>query len=97
MKGVEVEGLIRLTDWLEIGGNGAYTAASYTDPIATVGTQSLKFGPYADTPLLSATVYAQITLPVGDLGDGSFRVDAYPNRHFLYSQLDGPNETAKNS
>ena len=90
IRGIEVDASLNLTDWLQVGGNLAYTNAKYTKPAAQVGQASLDFGPYADTAKVagSAFVRASGDLP-GDAGQLVFRGDVYGQTDVYYSSLTG--------
>lgn len=85
--GVEVDGNFGLTDWLNIGGAFAYTDARYTDNQALVGGQNFSFGPYADAPKYTGSVYARASTEIGDAGEIALRGELYAQSHFYYSNL----------
>lgn len=91
VKGVEIDGSINPADWLELGGQGAYTHARYTDPIATIGSQTFLFGKPADTPEWTGSAYAKLKgdLP-GDLGRMTYTVDVYSQSGQFFSNLNNP-------
>jgi len=90
IRGVELDGSLNLTDWLQVGGTLTYTDAKYTDPIATVGTDTLSFGPYADTPEWAGSgfIRTETELP-GETGTLVFRGDVYGQKGTHYSNLVG--------
>ncbi len=73
VKGFEIDGSIRPADFLELGGNVAYTNAKYTDNEAIIYGNRYVFNSYADTPRWAGTVYAVVTLPL-DEADGTVKV-----------------------
>jgi iron complex outermembrane receptor protein len=86
--GVEVEAEIKLTPWLTMGGNFAYTDARFNKNIVTLFGVTTAFGPFPDTPRESGSVFAQINVPLaGDLGSISLRGDLYAQSKFYYSSV----------
>lgn len=76
--GFEAQGSIRPTDWLEVGGSGAYTNAKFTDGEITLFGNPYSYAPVGDTPKFSGTAFAQVSLPVGeDMGEVSLRGEVY--------------------
>jgi iron complex outermembrane receptor protein len=88
VSGIEADGEIVPTDWLHIGASGAYTDARYTkNMVRTAGGSINTFGPFADSPKLSGTVFAEATDELGDAGSLVFHVDAYGQSSFHISSL----------
>lgn len=76
--GFEAQGAIRPAEWLELGGSMAYTKATFTNGNITLFGNPYSYGPVGDTPKLSGTAYAQVSLPVGEaMGDVSLRGEVY--------------------
>lgn len=76
--GFEAQGSVRVSDWLELGGSGAYTKATFTNGNISLFGNPYSYGPVGDTPKFSGTAYAQISLPVGeDMGDLALRGEVY--------------------
>lgn len=94
-KGVEFDGSINPAQWLEIGGQGAYTHFRYTDPIATIGSQTFLFGRPADTPTWTGSAYVKLKgeLP-DDLGRLTYTVDMYGQTGAYFSNLNNPDAPA---
>jgi iron complex outermembrane recepter protein len=89
VRGVEGEGEIKLTDWLTVGANFAYTNAVYTKPTVSLYGTTITFQDYQDTPLNSGSVFADVTLPTpGAWGKMVVHADAYAQTHTYYSSLD---------
>jgi iron complex outermembrane receptor protein len=87
VRGVELDGSIRPTNWLEFGGAFTYTDALYTSNI--VVTQSFgtySFGPYGDTPKVNGSAFfrAATALP-GEMGEVALRGELYAQSSFYYS------------
>lgn len=77
--GVESDLSLRPTEWLSLGGSLVYTNARFTKNIVTIpGNPPLPYGPYADVPKWSGTIYAEVSrqLP-SDLGRVALRGDFY--------------------
>jgi iron complex outermembrane recepter protein len=61
--GIEANVSIRPVHWLELGASGAYTDARYTGDMASLFGTTYIFGPYADTPKTTMTLYGRVVLP----------------------------------
>lgn len=85
VRGFELDGSIRPAKWLEIGGTFALTSGKFTDPIASVGQQTFTFGPYADTPKRSGSLYARVEHELADGSSIVLRGDLYAQSSFYYS------------
>ena len=86
VQGFEIDAAIKPTDWLEIGGNMAHTKAKYTDNQANIFGTIFDFNSYADTPSWAGTVYAVVTLPIGeDNGEMNLRGDVYKQNRQYFS------------
>lgn len=88
--GVEIDGSLYLTDWLEVGGAYAYTSAEFSDPSAIVGGTEFEFGPYGDAPEHAGSLFFRASHQMqGDLGELALRGDVYSQSSFYYSNLAG--------
>jgi iron complex outermembrane recepter protein len=78
VRGVEFEGQITPVSWLDMGVSVAYTNAKFTKNSATVFGQTQVYGPFADTPKFSGSVFFQASshLP-NDFATLSFRGEAF--------------------
>lgn len=85
--GFEVDGGIDLADWLEVGGALSYTKARFTDPRATVAGANFIFGPYADSPKWTGSVFARGSYDLSDGGELALRGEYYSQSGFFYSNL----------
>lgn len=92
IKGVEVDGGIGLTSWLNLSMNLAYTDAKYTDnrvnmePLTGEAGYFITFTSYPDTPKWSGSLAADLTLPVPDTwGEMSVRADLYRQTKTFFS------------
>ena len=87
--GVEADGEIRPTSWLQLGASVSYADARYTNSTVSYFNDTLQFGPYADTPRWTGNVFAQVheALP-GHLGEASLRTDYYLQSTQFFSNLE---------
>ena len=88
VRGMELDGSIRPTEWLQIGGAFTYTDAKYTQNAALFEGTTFYFGPYGDTPKYSGSAYfrAATDLP-NDKGELVLRGEIYTQSSFFYSNL----------
>lgn len=92
IKGVEVDGDIQLLRWLRLGFSGAYTDAKYTKNLVDLSSQTatpgniIPFGSYPDSPKISGSLYADVTLPVPEtMGTVHLRADSFSQSHSFFS------------
>jgi iron complex outermembrane receptor protein len=92
IKGVEVDGDIQATAWLRVGFSGAYTDAKYTKNLVDLSSQTgtpgniIPFDSYPDSPKVSGSLYADVTLPVPeDVGNVHFRADSFSQTSSYFS------------
>jgi iron complex outermembrane receptor protein len=90
-KGVEVNGNIGLTDWLDLGVNMAYTDAAYTKNIVQVPfVGGLAVDSYPDTPRWSGSASVDVKFPVSEsLGPMDLRTDFYDQSYTYFSSTNG--------
>lgn len=86
-KGVDIDGGISPTRWLQLGGSFSYTDAKYT---STAGNDLFgtffQFSTFADIAKTSGSVYAEVDVPLeGNLGSLSLRADAYAQSSLYFS------------
>lgn len=97
-KGVEADGTVELTSWLDFGMNFAYTDAAYTDnivPIPFVGNSSVDS--YPDAPKFSGSANVDITLPLAEeLGAMDLRTDLYKQTSMFFSSTNGTSTPGTN-
>ncbi|MBU6266916.1 MAG: TonB-dependent receptor [Sphingomonadales bacterium] len=78
VSGIEGEASFKLFDNLELGWQGAYVNARYTNGNVTIKGVPYLYGPVADTPKWSGTLWMQSSIPVpAALGEISVRMDLY--------------------
>lgn len=86
--GVEFDGGIKPTHWLDVGGSVAFANARFTSPRVSFFGTSTDFGPYADTPRWTGTAYVQVTAPLGDdRGTLGLRGEVYAQTGQYFSNL----------
>lgn len=85
--GVEFDGNIKFGDMVELGGALTYTDARFTDPRATVAGANFIFGPYADSPKWSGSVYARVSHRMDDDSEIALRGEFFSQSGFFYSNL----------
>jgi iron complex outermembrane receptor protein len=87
VKGLEVDITLQPTDWLQIGGAYAYTDAEFTDPQGDVIGYTFDFGPYADAPKNTYSVFFRAEQDIAGIGLLSFRGDFYHSDKTYFSNL----------
>ncbi|WP_265269483.1 TonB-dependent receptor [Sphingomonas lycopersici] len=92
IRGIEVDGDIQPTNWLQLGFSGAYTHAKYTKNQVNLSSQTgipgyvVPFDSYPDAPSIAGSVYADITLPVpSEMGEVHLRADTFSQSHSYFS------------
>lgn len=96
VRGVELEGSISPASWLQIGGAAAYTDAKFTsDQVSIQGSAPVRFGTYPDTPELSGSAFAELTVPVSSALAATLRSDVYAQTHTFFTSSGNTNPTAK--
>jgi len=89
VKGVELDGVIKPTSWLDIGSTLNATDAKFTEStVSVLQNPTTNFGPYPDTPKWSGTVYAEVSQPVSAGVKGSLRAEWYSQSSFYFSSTD---------
>jgi iron complex outermembrane recepter protein len=96
--GLELDALIDLTSWLQVGLDYAYTDARYTDGsthftqvdaiTGAIDNRTVILGPYGDAPRNTGSLYLRLAhdLP-SSLGQLVVRQDIYTQSSFYYSNL----------
>jgi len=89
VKGFEVDAGIMPSDWFELGGNLAYTDATFTDNRVNIFGNLYIFNPYADTAKWAGTAYSVIHLPIpSDAGQLKLRGEVYAQTGQYFSNND---------
>jgi len=86
VRGVELDGLIEPTVWLQLGGAVSYTDAEFTDNLVSVsGGTPVEFGTYPDTAKWSGSAFGQLTVPVSSALELTFRSDVYAQESIWFT------------
>jgi iron complex outermembrane receptor protein len=87
--GAEADGEIRPANWLLLGASVSYSDARYTNNSVSYFSDTLRFGPYADTPRWTGNVFGEAREPLpGTLGELALRADYYLQSTQLFSNLE---------
>ena len=92
--GFELEGQVRLTDWLRIGGNLNYTHARFTNGLTPAFGGTILLGTVPDTPEWSGTIFGEVSAPVSSSLTASLRGDLYSQTSTFYIASGNLNPTA---
>ena len=88
VSGIEIDGQIRPTSWLNVGGAVAYADARFTNGTTTLLGEPVTFGPYADTPRWTGSVFAEASYPLPEnIGTLTLRADEYAQTTFYFGPL----------
>ncbi|HKX77289.1 MAG TPA: TonB-dependent receptor [Novosphingobium sp.] len=82
VSGVELDGNVRVAPWLTLGGSLTYVDARYTNPLASVAGSNFIFGPYADTPEFTGSLWFRVSSSLGAAGG---RLSLYAQTYFQSS------------
>ncbi len=97
IRGVEGDFTLRPNEWLQFGASGNYTQAIYTSNAVNVLGNTVLYGPFADVPKFSGTLFGEVGTPLGgDAGALRLRTDIYgqTSMHFSNtSATSNPNTT----
>ncbi len=87
--GFEADGEIRPTSWSQLGASVSYADARYTNSTVSYFSNTLQFGPYADTPRWTGNVFGQVheALP-NTLGEAALRAEYYIQSTQFFSNLE---------
>ncbi|MEJ5976507.1 TonB-dependent receptor [Novosphingobium sp. PS1R-30] len=85
--GFEVDFSVRPTEYLQFGASGNYTNARYTSNAVSILGSTINYGPFADVPKWSGTVFAEVGVPLGDAGKLTLRGDAYGQTKMNFSNV----------
>jgi iron complex outermembrane receptor protein len=86
VSGIELDGSIKPAQWLETGVAATATSARYTKNEVGIFGQTFLFGPYADTPKFSGSLYAKVVLPSPSAwGAMDVRADLYAQTYTYFS------------
>jgi iron complex outermembrane recepter protein len=85
--GVEFDVTVRPTEFLQFGASGNYTNARYTDNLVNILGNTIAYGPFADVPEWSGTLFAEVGVPLGEAGKLTLRGDAYGQTEMNFSNV----------
>lgn len=85
--GFEADFSVRPTEFLQFGASGNYTNARYTSNAVSILGSTINYGPFADVPRWSGTVFAEVGVPLGDAGKLTLRGDAYGQTKMNFSNV----------
>src|SRR5690606_33359774 len=85
--GVEADFSVRPSEFIQFGASANYTNARYTDNDVTILGSTISYGPFADVPKWSGTVFGEIGVPLGDSGRLTLRGDAYGQTKMNFSNV----------
>lgn len=94
IRGVEFDFSVRPSEYLTFGASGNYTDAKYTSNTVNVLGETIQYGPFADVPKWSGTLFGEVGVPLGDTGTLKLRADAYGQTKQNFSNVgatDAPN------
>jgi iron complex outermembrane receptor protein len=86
VSGVEIDASMMPADWLEFGVSAAHTEADFTDGDTILFGKQYSYGPVANTPQNTWTVWGQVEFPVdAELGRINFRAEVYGQDEMFFS------------
>jgi iron complex outermembrane receptor protein len=86
VSGIEIDASFMPADWLEFGVSAAHTEADFTDGETTLFGKQYSYGPVANTPENTWTVWSQVEFPVAaELGKLNFRAEVYGQDEMYFS------------
>jgi iron complex outermembrane receptor protein len=89
ISGAEIDAVLDPTRWLSMGANMAFTDARYTNGNVSLFGEALSYGPFADAPRWSGSVFARVEItPLERFGKMSVRADVYSQSKDYFSNLD---------
>jgi len=96
IQGVEFDGNVQVSRWLELGFSGAYTDAKFTKNIvdlsAATGVPGLviPFDTYTDAPKWAGSVYGVVGIPIPEeMGEVKLRTDVFGQKMTYFSNNEG--------
>jgi iron complex outermembrane receptor protein len=96
VKGLELDGAVNPTSWLQLGTAGSYTNARFTSNLVSIdGGTPVVFGTYPDTPKWSGSAFGEVTVPVSSKLAVSVRGDVYGQTSTFFSSTANTNPGAK--
>jgi iron complex outermembrane receptor protein len=87
--GVEMDFSVRPAGGIQIGASASYTHARYTRSTVNLLGTDVTYGPFADVPEWSGTIYAEAGTQIGDAGRLTLRGDFYGQTRMAFSNTAG--------
>ena len=87
IRGFEMDFSVRPSEYVQFGFSGNYTDARYTRNQVSFGGNTFAYGPFADVPKWSGTIFAEVGAPLGDAGKLTLRGDAYGQTEMAFSNV----------
>lgn len=86
--GIEADFSLAPISWLSLGASATYTDARFTRANSRLFGNTVTYGPFADAPKFSGTLYAdaRFVLP-GNTGELAYHVDLYDQSKVYFSNL----------
>ncbi len=89
--GFEFDASVKPSQFLQFGISGNYTNARYTSNAVTLAlttpATTIRYGPFADVPEWSGTLYGEVGVPFGDAGQLTLRADVYGQTKMNFSNV----------
>jgi iron complex outermembrane receptor protein len=85
--GVEGDFTVHVDEYARFGASVNYTNARYTSNAVSILGSTINYGPFADVPKWSGTVFAEIGMPLGDAGKLTLRGDYYGQTKMNFSNV----------
>ncbi len=87
IRGAEADLSLRPSEWVQFGGSINYTDAKYTSNRVNVLGDDIFYGPFADVPKVSGTLFAELSAPLGNIGELRLRGDLYAQSKMYFSNI----------
>jgi iron complex outermembrane receptor protein len=85
--GFEFDASVRPSEFLQFGISANYTNARYTSNTVNVLGNTINYGPFADVPKWSGTLFAEVGVPLGAAGKLTLRGDIYGQENMNFSNV----------
>jgi iron complex outermembrane receptor protein len=85
--GLELDGQISLAKWLKSGLSAAYTDARFTNGNTELFGVATNYGPFADSPRWSGSLFAEATIPINSDLHVAVRGDVFEQSSFYFGSL----------
>lgn len=85
--GVEADFSVRPSEFVQFGASANYTNARYTSNAVNILGSTINYGPFADVPKWSGTLFGEVGVPLGDSGKLALRGDLYGQTRMNFSNV----------